>query len=111
VLVEDALVEERRQAHVVDVALIEVDAPTKLAAGDVRILADERLEQVRRLDGNRTPRPGHVEVRTDVPPEVREPEARATAERRRADRRSGRGRRRERRALHAGDRADPEGGS
>jgi hypothetical protein len=53
VLVEDALVEARGQAHVVDVALLEVDPAAQLAARDVRVLADQRLEQVRRLDRDR----------------------------------------------------------
>ena len=56
VLVEDALVEARRQADVVDVALLHVDAAAELAARDVRVLADQRLQQVRRLDRDRAAR-------------------------------------------------------
>ena len=47
VLVEDALVEARREADVVDVALVEVDAAAQLAARDVVRLAQQALEQVR----------------------------------------------------------------
>ena len=53
VLVEDALVEAWGQADVVDVALLHVDAAAQLAARRVRVLADQRLEQVRRLDRDR----------------------------------------------------------
>ena len=53
VLVEDALVEPRREADVGHVALFEVDAATQLAAADGRVLAHERLEQMWRLDGDR----------------------------------------------------------
>ena len=46
-LVEHALVEARREAHVVDVALLEVHAAAQLAARDDAVLADDALEQVR----------------------------------------------------------------
>src|SRR4029078_12404915 len=71
VLVEDALVEPGCQADVVDVALLEMDPAAELAAGDVRVLADQGLQQVRLLDRDRTARRGHVEMGGDVSPEAR----------------------------------------
>src|SRR6188474_2672047 len=50
VLVEHALVEPWCEAHVVDVALVEVDATAQLATGDVARLPEQALEEVRRLD-------------------------------------------------------------
>src|SRR5690349_15043955 len=85
VLVEDALVEPGREADVVDVALLEMDAAAELATRDVRVLPDQRLEQVGRLDGDRAAGPGHVEVGADVAAEVRQAES--TADRRHRHRR------------------------
>src|SRR6187401_2802811 len=74
VLVEDALVEARGQADIVHVALLHMDATTQLAARGVRVLPDQGLEQVRRLDRDRATAPGHVEMRADVAAQVRQSE-------------------------------------
>src|SRR4051812_4590252 len=66
VLVEHALVEPGREADVVDVALVEVDAAAQLAARDVVGLAQQPLEEMRRLDRDRATAAGHVEVGADV---------------------------------------------
>src|SRR6185503_6497330 len=73
-LVEHALVEAWREADVIDVALLEVDATAQLAARDDALLADDALEQVGRLDGQGAAGAGHVEVRADVAPQVRQAE-------------------------------------
>jgi len=74
VFVEDALVEARRQADVVDIALLQVDTAPQLAARDVLVLTDQRLQQVRCLDGDCAARARHVEMRADVAPQVRQSE-------------------------------------
>src|SRR5207247_7166078 len=76
VLVEDALVEARRQADVVDVALLEMDPAAELTAGNVVALPDQGLQEMRRLDRDRAPHTGHVEVRAVVPPQAGQHEAR-----------------------------------
>src|SRR5450759_4622743 len=74
VLVEDALVEAGPEAHVVHVPLLHVDTAAKLASRDGLVLADQGLEEVRRLDRNGTADACHVEVRADVAPQARQPE-------------------------------------
>src|SRR5450759_325329 len=74
VLVEDALVEAGPKAHVVHVPLLHVDTAAKLASRDGLVLADQGLEEVRRLDRNGAADAGHVEVRADVAAQAREPE-------------------------------------
>ena len=73
-LVEDALVEARREAHVVDVALLEMDAAAQLAARRRGVLAHQGLQEVRRMDRDRAARAGQEEVRADVAPQVRQAE-------------------------------------
>ena len=84
VLVEDALVEAWRQAHVVDVAWSEVHTARSWHRGTLVSWPDQRLEEVRRLDGDRTTRSGHIEMRAHVAPQVRvRPERRSRADRHR----------------------------
>ncbi len=73
-LVEDALVEARREADIGDVAGVEVDTAAHLAACDGAVLTHVGLEQMGGLDGDGTAWAGHEEVRTDVAPQVRQAE-------------------------------------
>jgi hypothetical protein len=73
-LVEHALVESWREAHVVHVALLQVDATAELTPRDHAVLANDSLEQVRSVDRQGAAGPGHEEVGANVPTQVREPE-------------------------------------
>lgn len=79
-LVEHALVEARRQADVVDVPPLQMDAAAQLATRRGGVLANQGLQEVRGVDRDGATQTGQVEVRTDVAPEVRQAERTGTGE-------------------------------